>query len=108
MVEYIKNFSDVLYQIEKRPGLFLGPKAKNITRLSTYLNGFTFAMGIYKANDTLAENFYKLHDYTAKRFNKYPTGLGWPALMLEHCNGDQEKAFELFYLILQDFKKEIL
>ena len=107
MIEEAKNFSDVLYQLQKRPELYLGRGGKNITLLSTYLNGFTHARMIYKVSDTLAENFMKLQDYTAKRFNKYPSGLGWPNLILEYCNGDQAKAFEFFFLILEDFKKEI-
>ena len=99
---------DMLDYIKKRPGMYLG--SLNINALSTYIAGYDHALrdfGIYE-NMTKTVlfplNFWFMNEFSKIKTNSSSSTLGWAALILEKCGGDQKLALELFYKYLDEFR----
>ena len=106
----IKDIYDLLFVIELRPAMFLGKVS--ITLLRTFLDGFDFSSNL--SNSTFDWKNFKNYEPSAgfqgwvsiKLVNKKETAMGWNNIILEQTKKDEEKAFYLFFSLLEEFKLE--
>jgi hypothetical protein len=101
MTKPFKNLIDYLAAMKKRPGMYLGrPKISNFQH---FMHGYTIAIGINGVNEThpLATEFYRFHDFASEKIN---TEHGhWHQILLDLCDGDEEKALYLCFEWLDEF-----
>ena len=106
----IKDIYDLLFVIELRPAMFLGKMS--ITLLITFLDGFDFSSRLN--NSTFDWKKFKNYEpsggfqgwVSEKLLNRKETAMGWNNIILEQTNKDEEKAFDLFFALLEEFKLE--
>ncbi len=97
-------FYNMMKGFQTRPQMYFGKKS--LTLMIMYLHGFwsaTMQFGIEFEN-----GFYpEMSDWVRKKLNvKDKLSLHYSSLILEECNGDEEKAFDLFFALLEEFKLE--
>jgi phosphoribosylanthranilate isomerase len=97
---------NLLTRIHLKPALFLG--TKSVLRLKSFLDGYGFALASKETKcewkDFLEFNFYK---FVEKYFNWNKLSLNsWETIILKECNDDEEKALDLFFALLEEFKLE--
>jgi phosphoribosylanthranilate isomerase len=98
-----KNIYDLLLFIENRPSPFLGEKS--LIGLSFFLLGYGTAMRQHGKNFDY-QNFLDFEHWIAQKYNeKFALGL-WHKWILHQSNNDEEKAFDLFFALLEEFKLE--
>lgn len=102
----VRNIFDLFEIIERRPGLFLGKKT--ITGLYYFYNGYTTAMSAYEISfDGETTVFAELVEYIKTALKIKNSEKGWPGLILEECEQNEEKAFDLFFILLKEFKASL-
>lgn len=101
-----RSLYDLLVSIHGRPAMFLGEKS--LTKLQTFLLGFMAALGLADAN-------FDIGKYNSEEFKKwmgenvgygYPNSIDCMTHILRKLNGDEEKAFDFFFALLEEFKLE--
>jgi phosphoribosylanthranilate isomerase len=107
------NIYALLAAIQSRPAWYLSKLS--ITLLRTFLDGFDWAL---KLNDLKFDwkNFrpnkesgssISFQDWIAEKFLGFTsTSMGWNNIILEQTDKDEEKAFDLFFALLEEFKLE--
>lgn len=110
----VKNVYDLLLLIELRPTMYLGKLT--IDRLYMFLLGIEFGLNLVNIENSSFDwkQFKpKLEPHYAHGFqgwisqkllNQETSPYNWAYLILEYCNKDEEKAFELFFALLEEFK----
>jgi phosphoribosylanthranilate isomerase len=96
----IGNIYQVFDLIHLRPAMYIG--RKSISHLSGFLSGMNF--GYRLANNETKYPFQfsdKLSEFFQNRFGSLPFNR-----ILKECNGDEEKAFDYFFALLEEFKLE--
>ncbi len=108
--EKITNIYDLLDAIQPCPPMFIGKYSLSL--LKAYISGIKIASEILeKPLDW--KNFYapdwKVSDFTnyvAKQLKQDAGAKDWSYLILEFENFDEEKAMDLFFVFLEEFKLE--
>lgn len=110
----INNVYDLLAIIQLRPALYLGKC--NISFLRVYLEAIQFSSMLFQKEFEFKKflkkpevNFNSDNYFTgfvARYFNQTVGAMGWNSIILEECNNDEEKAFDLFFAVLEEFKLE--
>ena len=111
-----KDIYDILFLIELRPAMYLG--RRSITNLSMFLYGIKFGLELFaKTNSSLdwkefapnCDPHYRFgfQSWISKRFlNKRESPYDWAQIILWQVADDEEKAFDLFFALLEEFKLE--
>jgi phosphoribosylanthranilate isomerase len=102
----ISNIYDLLNYIHPRPALYLG--SKSILRLRSFLDGFGHAFDVQGTKFDW-KKFYSednFHDYVAKYFGWYESTAGWENIILKQCENVEERAVDVFFALLEEFKLE--
>jgi len=112
----IKNIYDLLFLIEHRPAMYLGKPT--LERLSMFLWGIEFGLTFVNKEGSIFDwkqfkpdlEPHYAHGFQSwiaqKLLNRNESKYEWAYIILEHCNGDEEKAFDLFFALLEEFKLE--
>jgi len=98
----------LLKALRLRPRMYLD--SHSITKLRTFLDGYHCALYNFNVKENpqktiLPLPFYFFHKYTAYRFGYGESTIGWHNIILDQTNRDEEKAFNLFFDLLDDFKE---
>lgn len=105
--KYIKptNIYEVLTPIMCRPQMYFGKK--DIWALYNFLFGFECALE-YSSSDFNTGFFFSEFETWAlqKLINKDESPYRLIGILLQKCNNDEEKAFDLFFALLEEFKLE--
>ena len=99
MNEHWNGIQDLLPELRKRPGMFIG--SDSIFDLHTFLNGYELALNVYGIDDSLFDNDLSFHDWIALRTRFYESTSGW-ANMLSEFYGS-EKSLEYFWLHYDEY-----
>ena len=102
----VNNMYDLFVRINLRPTLYLG--TKSILRLKSYLDGYGYALDSKKIKcDWKHFLEFDFLDFVERYFNwNKSTMNSWEKILLEECNDNEEKALDLFFAILEEFKLE--
>lgn len=106
--EYQKPMSlyDLLVRIHPRPAMYFGEKS--LSKLQTFLDGFLTALHLADAN-------FDLGKYDTEEFRRWmgeKVGYGYPNTLdcmthiLRKFDKDEEKSFDYFFALLEEFKLE--
>ncbi len=99
------SFYDFLEAVQLRPVMYLGWNKLSLMR--SFLGGFQTAVSLSNANYDTGKFFtdfnqWAINKLTGRNESKY----GWSGIILRECNNDEEKALELFFALLEEFKLE--
>lgn len=77
---------------------------KTLSTLNAFLNGAHFSLELNGIKET--PGFRKFHCWVQDKFEIEQTTEGYCSTILKQCNGDEEKALEMFFELVEEFKKE--
>ncbi len=112
----IENIYDLLFLIEHRPAMYLGKPT--INRLFMFLLGIEFGLNLENVknsnfswkqfNPKLEPHYeYGFQSWISQKLlNRKTSKYDWAKIILDECKGNEEKAFELFFTLLEEFKLE--
>ncbi len=86
--------------------MFIGEK--KISSLRAFLEGAFYTMYIYgitEAEET-GSDLGNFHDWVARYYGWSETTVGWNNIILQECNGNEEKALDQFFILYDEFKNE--
>ncbi len=97
--------SNMIEKIRKKPGLYIG--GNNITALWHFLNGYRFGQesDVENCNELFPLNFRFMGEFTRIQLNSGNRVVGWCHNILDFCNGDEEKAFDKFFELYDEFNR---
>jgi len=98
----MKNIYDIIEQIKYKPTLFLGND--KLSSFSHFISGAYYALAINKTDSN--PDFIQFHSWLRKRLNFDDKSLGFKDTLLEYCNGDEEKGLQLFFELIEEYKKQ--
>ena len=98
-----ENFINLLALIQRYPKMIVGDKS--LTLLHRFFIGFEMALKHSKAEYNTYSFFTDFDDFVRYRYRKYPS-LNWCSKILEEVDNDEEKAVDLFFALLEEFKLE--
>ncbi len=103
----LTNLIEIVRQIRFRPVMYIGDK--KISSMYMFLNGYRFAIMIHKleADQPVTMAFQDFNDFIALKLGKNSITHGWRAMMIEHCDGNEEKALEFFFETFEEFIEHI-
>lgn len=98
------NLFGLLAAIHLKPAMYLGKKS--LTLLFTFFSGIDLAdkLGARKFN-TMEVLFNDFANFVQRKFKQGRSAMGWLRI-LEKTDNDEEKAFDLFFALLEEFKLE--
>lgn len=102
--EIFMNLYEMLECIRKRPGMWL--RSPDIRYLSAFLDGYQTALADQKCESPQLfplESLRPFHTYTARKYGE-SAPMGWCSILLKAAGGDKEKAFGLFFEVLEQYK----
>ena len=108
----IKHIYDLLDAIQPCPAMYLGKYS--VTYLSVYLQGIRMASEIFNKQfdwkDFLSFEYpkttYDFRAFLENHLDEMLGGYGWDSFILKKVDGDEIKAFDLFFALLEEFKLE--
>lgn len=98
--------------IRRRPAIYLSGD-KSIKCLRSFLVGYEAGVGFQASPDlnqsklTGAEDMRSFNDWVAKRLGYSNSTSGWCNMILSRADSE-ERAFEMFFRLLDEFRKTIL
>lgn len=100
------NLYDFLESVHRRPEMYFGKKS--LTLLSFFLDGFRTALHFSHSNYDTGKLFLEeFHKWMMEKLKLcYPNTLTWSIHIPRKVEGDEEKAFDLFFALLEEFKLE--
>lgn len=105
VVELPKDIYEVLYPIMFRPQMYFG--RKSLSDLSHFLLGFEYALDYSQSKFETGLFFSEFESWSLNKLigkNESPYRL--VGIILQKTNNDEEKAFDLFFALLEEFKLE--
>ena len=95
----------LLSAIHLKPAMYLGKKS--LTLLSTFFSGIDLAdkLGARKFN-TMEVLFNDFSYFVQDKFKQGRSVMGWLLRILEKADDDEEKAVDIFFALLEEFKLE--
>ena len=106
MAKASPNIYELLDAIRARPGMYLSEAS--LTLVWVLLMGYQFALQDHEIPfQEIGPWSFGFHHYVGRRLDQLPlNGKGYHLLILQHVGGDEAKALELFWRLLDDFRVE--
>jgi len=97
-----RNLNDLLPEIRKRPGMFISEAS--VIRLYDFINGYNSALITHELDEEdLFDHSLSFHDWVALRTHFYESTSGWANMLNDYCK-DEEKAFYMFFEMLEEYR----
>ncbi len=101
-----ENIYELLGRIHARPAMYFGEKS--LSKLQTFLSGFWMALNFSNSNFDMKK--YESEEYRKWMGKKvgygYPNTLDCMTHILRKFDNDEEKSFDYFFALLEEFKLE--
>ena len=91
----------LIAQIRPRPAMYVG--SHSLVRLRSFLDGCIFMTDEYDIECCEQPPFGGFHDWVAKRFGWYESTAGWCNIIIQECGGDESKALDVFFELIDEF-----
>lgn len=106
-MEKVFNLFELMKIIQKRPGMYLWDQ-KTVRSIIIYISAYSFWIWIsWKENLLESENFIKFQDYIVENTiwmtNRTDECWKYWDCLLKVTNNDEEKAFDLFFELMDEF-----
>lgn len=99
-----KSLLSLLTSIHHSPQIYIG--AKSLTLLHRYLVGFESALMLSNANFDTGNFFSNFGNFVSKKLNDWAGAFNWCSRILRKVDSNEEKAVDLFFALLEEFKLE--
>lgn len=99
----IIDIYDLLVELKKRPGMFLG-NGYNFQSLSSFITGYLFGRGDKELSKEPYNDFGYFNTWIVGHLSDRYSSLGWYWFISERNPNDDEKAFAEFFEFLEVFK----
>lgn len=100
-----KDVYDFFEKIRPRPALYVGKKS--LSKIQAFFYGYLYAVRFNDIDFDLGKfDSYSFHDWVAEKLGWYESTSGWLNMILKEVDNDEEKAVDLFYELLEEFKLE--
>jgi hypothetical protein len=103
--ELDESIYDLLDAIRKKPGLFV--VEPSIFRLQSFITGHAAGLGRVGYSMRDAADFFRFHDWVARRLGYFESTSGWANMIRDKSASDAE-AFRQFYILLDEFRKDLV
>ena len=97
-------FYDFLSAIHQRPAMYFG--RKSLTDFNNFAYGFRMALNLSKAEFDTGNFYTDFEGFVSKKLNDTLGAHNWCSRILFKAESDEEKAFDLFFALLEEFKLE--
>src|SRR5437764_1496231 len=97
------NVYETIALIRQRPALYLGECS--LVRLRAFLDGCLFVVQEFGIEDDTQPAFGGFHDWVARRFGWRESTAGWCNIILQQCGGDDRKALDLFFDLVEEYRR---
>ncbi len=97
----LEEFYNLLDEIGQRPALYLGETSLTVFR--GYFYGYLEGSKLLE-DEEIAVELRSFHNWVAMRLGFFEGTSGWKNMLLHSENGNEEKAFEKFFVLLDEFK----
>jgi hypothetical protein len=97
------NLYELLDQMQVRTAMYVGELS--ITALYNFIQGYFAALDINGSDEHLIPDFENFHDYVAKYYSYKESTAGWKNIILKENSGNEEKALEVFFYLLKQFRQ---
>jgi hypothetical protein len=77
----------------------------SICLLRAFLDGYQLACEDAHLEVTGGPDFHGLHDWVAQWYGRTDSPRGWCGIILEECGGDDAKALEVFFTLLDEYRQ---
>ena len=99
----INNIYDLITLTKRRPGMYIG-EAK-ISTMHSFLDGYTFCSFIHNIRqEDVFPQFWYFHEWAMHKYGWGESTAGWKRVILTENNYDEEKALEVFFEMMDEFK----
>ncbi len=98
----LESFYEFLDAVRLRPALYFGETS--ITVFAGYFYGYLEGSKLLE-DKKIATELRKFTDWVAMRLGYFECTSGWKNMLLKSENGNEEKAFKKFFILLDEFKK---
>jgi phosphoribosylanthranilate isomerase len=99
-----KSLFGLLISIHHYPQMYVG--AKSLTLLHRYLIGFESALMLSNASFDTGNFFSDFDGFVSKKLNDWAGAFNWCSRILRKVDSNEEKAVDLFFALLEEFKLE--
>jgi hypothetical protein len=101
--EVEESVYDLLGWIRKKPGLYVGEPS--IQRLASFISGYDAGLGHVGFGLRDGVDFHRFHGWVAHRLGFAESTSGW-ANMIRDKSASEAEAFQMFFVLLDEFRKE--
>ena len=91
--------------IRPRPAMYIGDHS--LRCLKSFLDGCFFLAEEHGIETSECPVFGGFHDWVAKRFGWYESTAGWCNIIVEECGGDQGKALDRFFELIEEYRRTV-
>ena len=100
------NIYDILAEVRDKPAMHLG--LKSISHLKLFLDGYSHAMDKLGYKEVSQPRFghQESHQWFEQKLSLSVATRNWDWMTLAVCNGDEAKAFDRFYELLDEYRCE--
>jgi hypothetical protein len=96
------NLFSYIDLIRIRPGMYVG--GYSVSLMAYHIAGYEAACRWKDAEEALDPPWYDFHEYVRERTGFAESTSGWNNMLLHSCEGDEEKALELFFTMFDAFR----
>jgi hypothetical protein len=82
--------------------MYLGLKSIDI--LNAFIDGYQYALNSYNVKDEKNIKFEHFREWVLLQYSRPSYSGGWKHIILEDCEGDQEKSMDKFFELYDQFK----
>ncbi len=93
----------MLEAIGNRSAMYIDP-SQSITALYNFLSGYQSGSNWKKIVRNTEPSYAEFNNWVAMKLNFYEATKGWRRMLLERENGDEERAFKEFFVLLDEFR----
>ncbi len=97
-----EDFYELLDAIRLRPGLYVSPKS--VTALYNFIGGYLTASG-HEIGHSTQPPYREFNNWVAMKLGLYESTSGWRNMLLKDENADEEKAFDRFFVLFDEFEQ---
>jgi hypothetical protein len=99
------NLYNLLLQMEKRPGMYIG--SNKLSDLYRFINGYTFCAGFHNIESEKISPplFPYFNEFIRKKYNWFESTSGWCNMILEENENDEEEGLKVFYELFHKFRQ---
>ena len=89
--------------IRPRPAMWLG--SHSLVKLRSFLDGCFYMAEEHGIECCGRPDFGGLHDWVAMRFGWYESTAGWCNIIVKECGGDEGKALDRFFELIEEYRQ---